>query len=183
MIDSKRIIDDKNPLLRKKSVDVLFPLSDEDKKLLDEMVEYLRNSQDDKKAEELGLTPGVGIAAIQVGVLKNMFAVRVEDEKEILHEYALVNPRIISNSVAKSYLLSGEGCLSVKGIHEGYVIRNYKIKIQAFDYLTNQDVTLSLKGLVSIVVQHEYDHLFGTLYYDRIDKKNPYKKIEGAYEI
>ena len=74
-------------------------------------------------------------------------------------------------------------CLSVKDSHFGYVKRSYKIKIKAYDYVSKQNIVLSLKGYVAIVVQHEYDHLFGILYYDRIDKKNPTDTSDGAIEI
>lgn len=183
MILKKDIVLDSDPLLRKKSEDVSFPLSNEDEKLLNDMIEYLENSQDEEKAKQYDLQPGVGIAAPQVGVLKKMFAVLTTDEKGVLHKYALVNPTLISNSVGKCYLSSGEGCLSVKDSHFGYVKRSYKIKIKAYDYVSKQNIVLSLKGYVAIVVQHEYDHLFGILYYDRIDKKNPTDTSDGAIEI
>lgn len=183
MILKKDIILDDNPLLRKKSEDVALPLSKEDEKLLDDMLEYLENSQDDEKAKELDLQPGVGLAAPQVGVLKKMFAVLTTDEKGKLHKYALVNPKLVSNSVASSYLAGGEGCLSVKENHQGYVKRYLKIKMKAYDYVSKQEVLLNLKGFVAIVVQHEYDHLFGTLYYDHIDKNNPMKIPNDSVEI
>lgn len=183
MILKKDIILDDNPQLRKKSEDVTLPLSKEDTKLLDEMLEYLENSQDEEKAKELDLQPGVGLAAPQLGILKKMFAVLTTDEKGNLHKYALVNPKLISNSVGTSYLAGGEGCLSVKENHQGYVKRYQKIKMKAYDYVSKQDVLLNLKGYVAIVVQHEYDHLFGVLYYDHIDKKDPMKVPDGAVEI
>lgn len=183
MILKKDIVLDSNPLLRKKSEEVSLPLSDEDKKTLDEMIEYLENSQDEEKALKYDLQPGVGIAAPQIGILKKMFAVLTQDEKGVLHKYALVNPKIISTSAAKAYLTSGEGCLSVQTGHQGYVKRYNKIKIKAYDYVSGKDVTLSLKGYIAIVVQHEYDHLDGILYYDRINKLYPFKKEENEIEI
>ena len=183
MITRKDIILDSNPLLRQKSVDVELPLSKEDEALLDEMMEYLENSQDDEKAKDLDIQPGVGLAAPQIGVLKKMFTVLTYDEKGVLHKYALVNPKIISTSVAKCYLSGGEGCLSVKESHPGYVKRYLKIKMKAYDHISKQDVLLSLRGYVAIVLQHEYDHLYGTLYYDHINKNNPTDTSDGAVEI
>jgi len=179
MIKTSEIISDTNPILRENSKDVSLPLSKEDEKLLDDMMEYIKLSQDKDKAIELNLNPGVGLAAPQLGILKKMFVVYTTDEKENVHEYALVNPQIVSTSVANSYLAGGEGCLSVPTMHEGYVKRHYKIKIKAYDHVSKQNVVLSLKGYVAIVVQHEYDHLFGTLYYDRINKKDPFAPIDG----
>ena len=183
MITRKDIILDSNPLLRQKSVDVQLPLSKEDEALLDEMMEYLENSQDEEKAKELDIQPGVGLAAPQICVLKKMFTVLTYDEKGVLHKYALVNPKIISTSVAKCYLSGGEGCLSVKEAHPGYVKRYLKVKMKAYDHISKQNVLLSLKGYVAIVLQHEYDHLFGVVYYDHINKNNPTDTSDGAVEI
>lgn len=183
MITKKDILDDSHKLLREKSEDVKLPLSEKDAKLLDDMMEYLIMSQDAEKAKEYDLNPGVGMAAPQVGVLKKMFVVYTTDENGNLHQYALVNPKIISTSVTKSYLEGGEGCLSVPVSHEGYVKRYNKVKIKAFDHISNKDVLLSLKGYVAIVVQHEYDHLFGVLYYDRINKNDPFGIKDGEIAI
>ncbi len=183
MILKKDIILDSNPLLRKKSEDVTLPLSKEDEQLLNDMLEYLENSQDEELSKKYDLQPGVGLAAPQLGILKKMFAVLTYDEKGNLHKYALVNPKLISNSIAKCYLAGGEGCLSVQESHPGYVKRYLKIKMKAYDHVSKQDVLLSLKRYVAIVVQHEYDHLFGTLYYDHINKNNPMDVSDGAVEI
>ena len=183
MILKKDIILDSNPLLRQKSVDVALPLSQEDEKLLDEMMEYLENSQDEELSVKYDIQPGVGLAAPQLGILKKMFVVLTTDEKGNLHKYALVNPKIISTSVAKSYLSGGEGCLSVKDHHPGLVKRYLKVKMQAYDHISKQNVNLSVKGYVAIVLQHEYDHLFGVVYYDHINKANPMDTSDGAVEI
>lgn len=183
MILRKDIIDDSNPLLRKKSEDVALPLSVEDEKLLDDMMEYLEFSQDEEKSLLYDIQPGVGLAAPQLGILKKMFVVLAEDEKGMLHKYALVNPKIISHSVANCHLATGEGCLSVKDSHNGYVKRHYKIKMKAYDHISKKDVLLNLKGYIAIVLQHEYDHLFGILYYDHINKEKPLDKSDGSIEI
>ena len=183
MILKKDIILDSNPLLRKKSEDVALPLSKEDEKLLDDMMEYLENSQDEELSVKYDIQPGVGLAAPQLGILKKMFVVLTYDEKGVLHKYALVNPKIISTSVAKCYLAGGEGCLSVEEMHQGYVKRYLRIKMKAYDHISKQEVLLSLRGYVAIVLQHEYDHLFGTLYYDHINKNNPTDTSDGAVEI
>lgn len=183
MILRKDIILDNNPLLRQKSVDVTLPLSKEDEKILNEMMEYLENSQDEEKSIELDIQPGVGLAAPQIGVLKKMFVVLTTDEKGELHKYALVNPQLISHSVAKTYLSGGEGCLSVPEGHEGYVKRYQKIKMKAYDHISKQEVLLTLKGYVAIVLQHEYDHLFGVVYYDHINKNNPFDVSDGSTAI
>lgn len=183
MILKKDIVIDSNPRLREKSIDVSFPLSKEDEKTIQDMIKYLDMSQDDILAKKYDLQPGVGIAAPQIGVLKKMFVIKAEDEKGKLHHYALINPKMISNSIVHSYLKNGEGCLSVPSAHQGYVKRYYKVKIKGYDYLTKQEVTIVAKEYIAIVLQHEYDHLFGILYYDHINKNNPLEPIPGAYVI
>ena len=64
----KDIIQDSDTVIRKKSVNVELPLNAEDKQLLMDMLQYVRDSQDNELAEQNGLRPAVGIAAIQLGI-------------------------------------------------------------------------------------------------------------------
>ena len=169
-----KVIKDSNPIMRKRSEEVTLPLSREDKKLLDDMLDYLILSQDEEYAKKHNIRAGVGLSAIQVGVLKRMFVIFIKDENEVV-QYQIVNPKIISSSVKLAALEGGEGCLSVDKDHEGLVHRNYKITLSAYDALTDQNITLELKGYLAIVFQHEFDHCNGMFYYDRIDKANPMK--------
>ena len=171
-----KIVKDNNPIMRKKSLPVDLPLSVEDKKTLDDMLEYLKLSQDEDYAAKHNIRAGVGIAAIQIGLLKRMFCIYYETEDGIV-QYQLVNPKIIEYSVKKCALQNGEGCLSVDGEHPGLSHRYYKIKMAAFDALTNQDIVITARGFDAIVLQHEYDHLDGKFFYDRIDKNNPNQKL------
>ena len=167
-----KIVKDSNPIMRKKSQPVELPLSVEDKKTLDDMLEYLKLSQDEDYAKKHNIRAGVGIAAIQIGLLKRMFCIYYETEDGVV-EYQLVNPKIIEYSVRKCALKDGEGCLSVDGEHPGLSHRYYKIKMQAYDALRDQDIVITARGFDAIVLQHEYDHLDGKLFYDRIDPKKP----------
>ena len=173
-----KIIKDTNPIMRKRSLPVEMPLSSKDKELLDDMLEYLKLSQDDEYAEKHHIQSGVGMAAIQVGVLKRMFVIYYEKENGLV-QYQLVNPQIIETSVKKCALENGEGCLSVPEHHQGLVHRYYKIKMRAFDALTNEDIIISASGYDAVVLQHEYDHLDGKFYYDRINPLNPDSKLPG----
>lgn len=180
------IVLDNDPILRAKNSEVTLPLSKEDEKTIMDMLKYVTDSLDEENQEKYGLKPAVGLAAPQVGVNKKMFVVRLEemmDDDIIVTEYALVNPKIISHSEQMSFLKSGEGCLSVEDVHEGHVYRNARITIQAYDAITKQDVTVRARGFLAIAMQHEYDHLNGILFYDRIDKKDPFKIVENAKEI
>lgn len=181
-LTSKDIILDTDPRIRMKSERVELPLKDEDKELLSAMLEYVRNSQDDEIAQKEGLQPAVGIAAVQVGVLKQMIAVVIPYEDGV-DEVALVNPKIISESVQNAYLENGEGCLSVKGEHPGHVFRHARIKVRGYDLITDQNVTIAAEGYFAIALQHEIDHLSGRLYYDHIDTKNPWKSDDQAEVI
>ena len=105
-----------------------------------------------------------------------------EDEDKT-YEYALVNPKIVSYSVKLCCLDTGEGCLSVPKDVEGYVYRYYKTTVKAFDAITNKEITIKARGYLSIILQHEIDHLEGKLYTDRIDPKDPFRVIEDAILI
>ena len=83
----------------------------------------------------------------------------------------------------KAYLKGGEGCLSVDNEKEGFVPRCANITIEAYDYVTKTILTKKLRGYIAIVVQHEYDHLDGILFYDRINKDEPFQRIPDALEI
>lgn len=167
-----KIIKDTNPIMRKRSLPVSLPLSNEDRDILDSMLDHLKKSQDPEYSKKHNIRPGVGLAAIQIGLLKRMFCVYIDMGDEIV-QYQLVNPVIIESSLKKAALNGGEGCLSVPNEHKGYVHRHYKIKMKAFDALTNEEVVLTASGYLAIVLQHEYDHLDGKFYYDHIDIKNP----------
>ncbi|NLY63328.1 MAG: peptide deformylase [Erysipelothrix sp.] len=180
------VILDNDPILRAKNMEVELPLNKEDEELIMNMRKYVTDSIIEENQEKYGLKPAVGIAAPQVGVNKRMFVVRLEevvDNDIIVKEYALVNPKIISHSEQMSFLKSGEGCLSVEDIHEGHVYRNARVTIQAYDAISKQDVTIRARGFLAIAMQHEYDHLEGILFYDRIDKDDPFKVLENAKEI
>ncbi len=159
-----------------------MPLDEEKRQTILDMVEYLKLSQDDEYAKANKIRPGVGLAAPQIGVPERFYAVYLVD-KEKTYEYGLVNPKILSTSVKKAYLEGGEGCLSVPEDVMGHVYRYFRITIQAYDAVSQQNVTLKLVGYPAIVFQHEYDHLDGILYYDRINRDDPFKKDPEAVAI
>ena len=171
-----KLVKDDNPIMRKRSQPVELPLSKEDKSTLDNMLNYLKKSQDEKYATKHNIREGVGLAAIQIGLLKRMFVIYYEKEDGLV-QYQLVNPRIVESSIKKCALANGEGCLSVDEQHLGLVHRSYRIKMEAFDALTNQNIVIDASGFDAIVLQHEYDHLNGMFFYDHIDKNNPDKRL------
>ncbi len=188
MILMKDIIEDNDPKIREISKEVELPLSDEDRKLILDMHEFLVNSQDDDIARKYDLRPAVGIAAIQLGIPKRMCAIRVcdyNDYGEVVSsdDYALVNPKIISYTQKPSHLRDGEGCLSVNRNVQGIVPRHAKITVEAYDALQDKVVKIVARGFLSICMQHELDHLDGILFYDHINKENPLAPIENAMII
>ncbi len=187
LINNDTIIKDPDPVLRQKSLPVPLPLSEEDRALLRDLYTYVKESTDEEKAKEKNLRPAVGISAIQVGVPKQLTAIVVntldKNQQPVCYEYMLANPRIISSSLQKAYLEDGEGCLSVVEEHPGHVIRSARVTVKGYDALTDQMVQIRARGYLAIVFQHELDHFTGTLFYDRIDPKDPEKTIEGALVI
>lgn len=187
MLLYKDIIKNENPILRNKSSDVAIPLSDCDKNTIKEMHQYLVNGFDEEFCKKHDIRPGVGIAAPQIGISKKMFAITSFDEKGNFHDYCIINPKIISHSEELTYLESGEGCLSVEKNHHGYIHRYKRIKANCYLYdIQNDTLTncvLSLKGYLAIIFQHEYDHLFGTLFFDHINTINPFYIPENSKPV
>ncbi len=188
MITMDTIIKDPNDILRTKCDKVSLPLSKTDKDLLEDMLKYVRDSRNEDLAKEYNLMPAVGIAAPQVGVNKQMTIISVEEydaesDDVVLYEFALVNPVIVSKSEKKCALSNGEGCLSITTPYEGYVYRSMRIKVKAFDYLTNQQIILNASGYLAVVIQHEIDHLNGILFYDHINESEPWKEDTKAILI
>lgn len=181
MITMEQIIKEGHPTLRLKANEVKLPPTEEERNLLKEMLNYVKNSQQPEIALQYGLRPGIGLAAPQVNVSKRMIAIHV-NENDLLYSYALFNPQIISHSIEKSYLTTGEGCLSVDRDVPGYVPRYARIKVKAIT-LDGESVVLKLKGLPSIVFQHEIDHLNGIMFYDHINKNNPFEIPVNATPI
>lgn len=159
---------------------------DEAIKLANEMADYLIATQTPEISQKYHLKEGVGLAAPQIGKNIRLLVVRykeVIDDKEVIIDHRLINPKIISESVKLAYLAGGEGCLSVDENHEGYVYRKYKILVKAIDAIDKKEKVITARGYEAIVLQHELDHLDGILFYDHIDKKDPFKIIEGSIRI
>ncbi|MDD3171814.1 MAG: peptide deformylase [Bacilli bacterium] len=187
MLLYKDIIKEENLDLRKKSIPVELPISEEDLETLSKLDEYLWNSYDDEMLEKYNIRPGVGLAAPQIDVLKQMFVIIAYDEKGEFHHYCVINPKIISHSEELTYLEGGEGCLSVDREVKGLVHRPKKIKasVYLYDFETNEmtKTTLKLEGYLAVVFQHEYDHLYGKMFFDRINKENPFFIPENSHPV
>ena len=142
-------------ILRKKSK----PVKDFDDKLwelLDDMRETMVKNE------------GCGLAAVQVGVLRQAIVLDVNNM-----QIELINPEIIDSYGEQ---VSQEGCLSVKG-QVGYVKRPKEITVRAFDRYCNQFEITGI-DLLAKALNHEIDHLNGILYVDKVIKDYKEKKVK-----
>lgn len=124
--------------------------------------------------------PGIGIAAPQVGINKNVFWVqRFDKEGEPFEFY--INPKIIWRS---ALLRKGmEGCLSIPDI-SGEVLRNYTIQLTYYDKEGKFHEEI-VEGFTAVVFQHEYDHLNGILFTTRLKEQenSGVIKVEGNVNL
>ena len=174
MLKTKDILDEKDKRLRMVSKEVNFPLSKDDKEMIKKMVKYLTDSQIEKLAEKYDLRPGLGMAAIQLGVPKRFLTIVHEVGDEEFDTYIICNPKIVSNSIEKIYVEMGEGCLSVNREVEGSVPRYARVTVEGYDIEGNK-IRIRAREELAIAFQHEIDHLNGIMFTDHIDPKNPYK--------
>ena len=179
MLKTCDILDEKEKKLRMVSEEVTFPLTDEDKENIRIMEEYLVNSQIEELAEKYNLRPGMGMSAVQIGVLKRYIVIVQEvtdenDTEQQFDSYVMINPKIISNSEEMIYVEDGEGCLSINRETEGIVPRYARVTVEGYDMDGNKYKVRAREEL-SIAFQHEIDHLNGILFIDHIDPKNPFK--------
>ena len=106
---------------------------------------------------------GIGLAGPQIGIMDRIFAVHVEGD--ILRVF--INPSIIETS--QETMKFEEGCLSIPGIYTD-VVRPRSVKIQAWNE-RGRPFTLEASGILARVILHEYDHLEGILFIDRISEQ------------
>lgn len=137
---------DDDPMLRKKSKPVVV-FDEKLKVLVDDMVETMHHAD------------GVGLAAPQIGILKQVIVFDLYDDEGPM---ALINPRIVDK---KGKQIEEEGCLSLPGRH-GMVERPYEVTVQ-YEDVTGESYELTGEELLSRVLCHEIDHLNGILYIDK----------------
>jgi peptide deformylase len=114
-------------------------------------------------AETMYAAPGIGLAATQVDVHKQVIVVDVSERRDTL--VVLVNPEIVEATGISDI---EEGCLSVPGIYE-LVERAERVKVRAFDQNGNA-FTLEAQGLLSVCIQHEMDHLEGKVFVEHLSQ-------------
>ena len=149
----KKILIEPDPILRKKSIP-LEQVDDSVKKLMDDMLATMYQA------------PGIGLAAIQVGILKRIVVIDISKEKEKNDPLFLVNPQIINRS--KETSIYEEGCLSLPG-QFAEIERPSDCLIKYVDY-NGKEKELQASGLLATCIQHEVDHLNGILFIDYLSK-------------
>ena len=148
----RKIIVEPDPILRKKC-DPLEKVDNEIKKLMKDMLETMYDA------------PGIGLAAIQIGILKRLVVIDIsKDEKK--NPLFLVNPKIISQS--KTTSVYEEGCLSLPG-QFAEIERPSECLVKYID-LDGKEKELKADGLLATCIQHEVDHLNGILFIDYLSK-------------
>ena len=167
------ILDEKDPHLRKMSVDAKLPLSKEYKDIVKKIIKELTYSQIEEYSKKYDLRPGMGLAFPQLGINERIIVIVYEYEEGKFEDYVVINPRIVSYSDEMIAAEEGEGCLSVNREVEGHVKRHARVTIEGYDEDGNK-IRVRAREDLSIAFQHEVDHLNGILFFDRIDKNKPF---------
>jgi len=154
----REIIQLGNPILRKIAAQVSFPLSEDAKSIANDLLETQKASG------------GVGLAAPQIGESVSMIVISSRPrpqnpEATLIEPYLLINPEIKFASKEKEK--GWEGCLSFSSLR-GYVLRHCALSVTYQDIhgVVHQD---KLQGFIARVFQHEFDHLQGVVYLDRLE--------------
>ncbi len=114
-------------------------------------------------AETMYAAPGIGLAATQVNVHKQLIVIDISEARNDLQVF--INPEIVASSGLGE---REEGCLSVPGIYEK-VRRAEKVTVRALDR-DGQPFTLEADGLLAVCIQHEIDHLKGKVFVDYLSR-------------
>jgi peptide deformylase len=113
--------------------------------------------------ETMYAAPGIGLAAPQVNRALQLIVIDISERND--DPICLINPRIIESAGS---IETEEGCLSVPGVYET-VVRSESIKV-AFQDRTGEASELETEGILAVCIQHEMDHLKGTLFVDYLSR-------------
>ena len=160
-MNTLKILTEPDPILRKKC----SSFSKVDKQLQNLMDEMLLT---------MYKAPGIGLAAIQVGILKKVVVIDISKDEEKKSPLFLVNPEIRFKSEKTSVF--EEGCLSIPG-HYAEIERPSECHVNYLDY-NGKSKKLKADGLLSTCIQHEVDHLNGIDYLSKLKKTMIIKKLK-----
>ena len=149
----KKILIEPNKILRQVSQPV-NEVNKEIQKLLDDMLETMYSAN------------GIGLAAIQIGIPKNLIVIDLLTKEKKKDPMYFINPKIIKKSAKLSKY--EEGCLSIPNLF-AEVKRPSECEVQYLDYKGEKKI-LKATGLLATCIQHEIDHLNGILFIDYLSK-------------
>ena len=149
----KKILIEPDPILRKKC-EPLDKVDDSVRKLMNDMLETMYAA------------PGIGLAAVQIGILKRLVVIDISKEEEKKNPLFFINPEIVYKSNQTS--VYEEGCLSLPG-QFAEIERPSECTLNYIDY-DGKKKELKAKGLLATCIQHEVDHLNGILFIDYLSK-------------
>ena len=149
----RQILTEPNTLLRQKSLPV-ETVDKEVQQLMDDMLETMYAA------------PGIGLAAVQVGVPKRIIVLDLAGKEEPKNPMFFINPEIIEKSSNNS--LYEEGCLSVPG-QFAEISRPDKCHLKYLNY-KGESKEIKAEGMLATCIQHEIDHLEGILFIDYLSK-------------
>ena len=152
-MSQRKIITEPDTILREKSVSI-EKVDNELRVLMDDMLETMYAA------------PGIGLAGVQVGILKRLIVIDVSKDNEKKSPLFLINPKIISKSSNTS--VNEEGCLSLPG-YFAEIERPTECQIEYIDY-HGKKKEMKASGLLATCIQHEVDHLNGILFIDYLSK-------------
>ncbi|MFC6196877.1 peptide deformylase [Ponticaulis profundi] len=151
-----------NPILKKVSEPVEGGVTDEIRALMDDMLETMYDA------------PGIGLAAVQIGVPKRVIVMDLAREDEEPQPKYFVNPEILETvEETKPY---EEGCLSIPDYFD-QVDRPARCRLRYLDYDGNE-VEEWAEGMYAVCIQHEMDHLEGTLFIDHLSRLKRQRAVE-----
>ncbi len=149
----RKILIEPDPILRKKC-DPVEKVDDDLRKLMTDMLETMYKA------------PGIGLAAVQIGILKRLIVIDISKNGEKKTPLFLVNPEIINLSEKTS--IYEEGCLSLPD-QFAEIERPAECKLRYIDF-NGKEKELKATGLLATCIQHEIDHLNGILFIDYLSK-------------
>ena len=152
-MSKRKIVIEPDPILRKKS-SLIENVDDQVRRLMDDMLLTMYEA------------PGIGLAAVQVGILRRVIVIDISKDDQKKKPMFFVNPKITHKS--KKTSVYEEGCLSLPG-HFAEIERPSECHVKYLDY-NGREKELKADGLLATCLQHEIDHLNGILFIDYLSK-------------
>jgi peptide deformylase len=155
------------PVLKQVSTPVEGGVTDDIRRLMDDMLETMYAA------------PGIGLAAVQIGVPKRIIVMDLARGEDGPEPRCFVNPEILWRS--EEIAVAEEGCLSVPEIYDE-VERPARVRLRYLDY-DGREVEEDAEGLYAVCIQHELDHLEGVLFLDHLSRLKRERAIKRVRKV